>query len=115
MRDYKFTVIEDVGLDIDIINGEPVYLDYERQTNDQRASVACYMCKGTIPGREDLGISWADQYGQENTILQLCNEVQQAVNAMAGSSDSDASNINTGYNAQVVTRNGDVGVIITRS
>lgn len=115
MRDCKLIVTEKQGLDIDFINGEPAYLDYEDQTNDQRAAVACYMVKGTVPGREDLGVSWGKEFSNEHTVLNLSNEVQQAVQSMAGSSTDAKSNAATGYNAQIVIMEGETGVIVTRS
>ena len=38
-------------LDFDIIDGYPRYVPTERNTQDQRAAVAAYMIRGTIPGK----------------------------------------------------------------
>ena len=48
-------------IDIDIIDGQPVYL-IDDQTNDQRAAVAAIQAKGTIPGMLDTGVDWAQLY-----------------------------------------------------
>ena len=116
MRDFKLIVIEDAGVDIDIIDGEAAYVDFESQTNDQRAAVACYMCKGTLPGALEQGISWGSDYSTENTAMLLNNELQQALQNAAGSSSSGtASTAVSNYAAQLIIKDGASGVIITRS
>lgn len=67
-------------LDLDIVNGQPRMVQYERNTQDQRAAISAYMFKGTIPGKPDLGINWADLYsGSEETLVSIDNEVKQAI------------------------------------
>ena len=71
-------------LDFDIIDGYPRLLPYERNTQDQRAAVAAYMYRGTIPGKPDLGINWTGLYeDKEETLIALDNEVKQAIQSYA--------------------------------
>ena len=46
-------------LDIDIIDGFPKLVPFERNTQDQRAAISAYTFKGTIPGKPDIGIDWS--------------------------------------------------------
>lgn len=81
MRDLKLIVPPDRGnsswnLDIDIINGSPSFVDYIRNTQDQRAAIATYMVKGSVPGKPESGVDWARLYNQEATILDIDNEIK---------------------------------------
>lgn len=72
-------------LDFDIVNGVPKFVPTERNTQDQRAAVAAYMFRGTIPGKPELGIDWSALY-QENyqeTLVTVDNEVKQAIQEYA--------------------------------
>lgn len=111
MRDYKLNVVEEgQGVDIDIINGEPAYLAYEDQTYDQRAAIAAYTVKGTVPGARDYGVAWTDQYTQNNTAMQLSNDVQQMVQQESAPSGDGGAN----YSCMVINNGGSLGAIITR-
>ena len=67
-------------LDIDIINGFPKLLPYERNTQDQRAAVSAYTFRGTIPGKPDIGINWEGLYeNTDETLINIDNEVKQAI------------------------------------
>lgn len=72
-------------MDFDIVNGVPTYVPEERNTQDQRAAVAAYMFRGSIPGKPDLGISWGDIYKEDynETIVNIDNEVKQAIQEYA--------------------------------
>lgn len=106
MRDWKIvTVDEGHGVDIDIIDGEPSYLDYEDQTYDQRAALACYAQKGCLPGDEEYGVSWSDQYNEDFTVTNLDNELKQQVAKYAGAKQ---------YSLLEVPQNGTIGVICLR-
>ena len=72
-------------LDFDIIDGQPVYVPQDRNTQDQRAAVAAYMFRGTIPGKPDLGIDWSGLYNSEEreTLVEVDNEVKQAIQEYA--------------------------------
>ena len=72
-------------LDFDIINGVPKYVPTERNTQDQRAAVATYMFRGTIPGKPQLGIGWTELYQEdyEETLTVIDNEVKQAIQEYA--------------------------------
>lgn len=70
-------------MDIDIVNGFPVYVPDERNTQDQRAALATYMTKGTIPGMPDIGVDWSALYQQNSTILNIDNEIRQNIQRFA--------------------------------
>lgn len=111
MRDYKVNILKDnQGIDLDIVNGEPAYLDYESQTQDQRAALAAYTVKGTVPGALDYGVGWSQQFTQQNTVLQLNNEVQLAVQNEAVTPNSQGQT----YNALLLSHDGAVGAVIMR-
>lgn len=117
MRDIALITltINDLSvLDIDIIDGEPDYLEEASQTNDQRAAVACYACKGTVPGMLDYGVSWGDVYTKDNTTMQLNNELQQQVQNYAGNSSEDYELTATQYSAQLLMSSEGIGVIVKR-
>lgn len=113
MRDIKLQVLQDYGLDVDIIDGEAEYLDYENQTSDQRAALSVYASKGTVPGALDYGISWSNEYTPQNTISQLNNEVQLQIQNEAGASEDDILS-SSQYMGNIIASAGSVGVIITR-
>jgi hypothetical protein len=113
MRDLRILILEDKGLDIDVIDGEAAYVEYESRTNDQRAALSVYAVRGTMPGLPDYGVSWADQYTQDNTVAQLSNQIQLQLQQEAGFSEG-APNTNSQYQAQILAQNDSVGVIITR-
>ena len=72
-------------LDFDIIDGYPKYVPDARNTQDQRAAVAAYMFRGSIPGKPDLGIDWSGLYSTEEreTLIEIDNEVKQAIQEYA--------------------------------
>lgn len=71
-------------LDIDIIDGYPKLVPFERNTQDQRAALSAYTFRGTIPGKPDVGINWDDLYSNsEETFVDIDNEIKQAIQANA--------------------------------
>lgn len=72
-------------LDFDIIDGIPKFVPQERNTQDQRAAIAAYMFRGTIPGRPELGIDWSALYREDyqETLVSVDNEVKQAIQEYA--------------------------------
>ena len=96
MRDLK--IITPVGpadwcLDFDIINGQPEFVQYERNTQDQRAALAAYTVRGTIPGMPNVGIGWGGLYdGDDETLITIDNEIKQAIQQYAGIPDGPNSN-----------------------
>lgn len=64
-------------LDIDIIDGVPRHVPYERNTQDQRAAIAAYTVRGSIPGKPDVGVDWSALYMQDATVLDIDNEIKQ--------------------------------------
>lgn len=113
MRDFKIDIIESQGVDINIVDGEAEYVEYESRTGDQRAALAVYAVKGTVPGNLDYGVSWSDQYTQDNTVAQLNNEIQQQLQQEAGFSNG-APDVNNQYSATTLIHDGEVGVIVRR-
>lgn len=72
-------------LDFDIVDGQARMVPEERNTQDQRAAVAAYMIRGTIPGKPELGIGWSELYQEnyEETLVTIDNEVKQAIQEYA--------------------------------
>lgn len=89
-------------LDFDIINGVPRYVPYERNTQDQRAAVATYMLKGSIPGKPELGIGWGNLYQSdyEETLTAIDNEIKQAIQEYAAVPEGPNSMYVPVYNKQ---------------
>ncbi len=73
------------NLDFDIVNGMPRFVPEERNTQDQRAAVAAYMFKGSIPGKPDLGVNWAALYepNYDETLVSIDNEMKQNIQQYA--------------------------------
>lgn len=114
MRDFKIVSLENQGVDIDIIDGEAAYLDYEAQTGDQRAALAAYTVKGTLPGQLDYGVSWTAVYSGSSTVSQLNNELQLQIQQEAGSVDGESMTTASHYQAVVLSSGGEVGALIVR-
>lgn len=115
MRDIKLFVDEDSNLvDVDVVNGEPVLLDFAEQTGDQRAAVACFISKGTLPGNLDFGISWGQMYTNDSTLIDFSNELQQSVQHATEDLERNYT-VADSYNPQIVVNGSELGVIITRS
>lgn len=85
MRDLMLIMPQDPTqtnwrLDIDIIDGFPKLVPFERNTQDQRAAISAYTFKGTIPGKPDVGIDWSGLYeSTEETLVDIDNEIKQAI------------------------------------
>lgn len=93
MRDLKLITGDAFNLDIDIVDGYPVYLDFENNTQDQRAAVAAYQAKGTIPGMLNEGVDWGALYESQDTMIQIDNQIKQNIQNKAGGSGA----FNTAY------------------
>lgn len=79
-------------LDIDIVNGFPKLVPFERNTQDQRAAVSAYTFRGTIPGKPDVGIDWSGLYnGNDETLVNIDNEIKQAIQENAAIPDGPNS------------------------
>lgn len=72
-------------LDFDVVDGQARFVPAERNTQDQRAAVAAYMLRGSIPGKPELGIGWSELYqgNYEETLVSIDNEVKQAIQQYA--------------------------------
>ena len=115
MRDFLLNSLENQGVDIDIIDGQAAYLSESSQTTDQRAGIAAYVLRGSVPGMPDFGIGWADQYTQDNTVTQLNNDINVMVQELAVSVDQDADNpVSSSYTPILCSKDGDVGVVIIK-
>lgn len=84
MRDLKIIVPDDRdtaswNMDIDVVDGFPSFVDMERNTQDQRAALAAYTVKGTIPGMKDIGVDWTLLYNQGATIIDVDNEIKRSI------------------------------------
>jgi hypothetical protein len=108
MRDVKAITGEDFSLDIDIVDGEPVYLSEEAQTYDQRASLVVMTAKGTVPGMPDYGINWAGVTIKQVTSVELYNQMQQQLEGYAAADE----NCKHTYSAQLIADTSGVGVVI---
>ena len=95
MRDLRLIMPSEPNqgwtMDFDIINGSPAFLAYDRNTQDQRAAVAAYTVRGTIPGMPEEGISWSELYeNSDETLIVIDNEIKQPIQAKAAVADQIA-------------------------
>lgn len=72
------------NLDIDVVDGYPVFLFEEGNTADQRASLAAYQSKGSIPGMRDEGIDWSGLYEKDTSLVDIDNQAKQRIQELAG-------------------------------
>ena len=86
MRDFRLITSLDgsFNLDIDIIDGQADLVFEADNTQDQRAAVAAYQAQGTIPGMENEGIRWQDLYTNDDTLINIDNQVKQNIQDKAG-------------------------------
>lgn len=77
------------NIDIDIINGMPRYVPSVKSTQDQRAALAALICKGTIPGMEEEGVTFGNLLDDDNTLVDLNNQVQRQIQKYAAYGDED--------------------------
>lgn len=115
MRDFRILTLEEGGVDIDVIDGQADYLAYEEQTQDQRAALAVYAIKGSLPGAPDYGVSWGLEFSNTNgTAITISNECQQQLAEYAASSTPTSRIVATTYSATVIPRNGSLGVLVAK-
>ena len=95
MRDFKLIYTDLQGFDIDIKNGQAVYVDEQGHTQDQRAAVGAAIIKGTIPGKRDLGVDWSQQLdrGVADTYVDMYNQASLMIQEVAGGDGQ----VNQGY------------------
>lgn len=113
MRDLKI-LSSDTGIDIDIVNGQALWLDEASQTQDMRAALACYACKGTVPGLPDYGVSWAKVYDRDTTTIDFNNELQQQIDNYVGSASEDTMLEQSTYQPLMLQDNSGMGVLVYR-
>ena len=96
-------------LDIDIINGMPRLVPFERNTQDQRAAISAYTFRGTIPGKPDVGINWAGLYeNSDETLVNIDNEVKQNIQNNAAIPEGP----NSMYVPTYETKDGNINITI---
>lgn len=100
---------EDDILDLDIVDGEPRYVQYEGNTEDQRAAVGAYMSKGTIPGMLEQGINWMDLYEQKSSLIDVDNQTKQQISSFAAS-----NNGLSGYTPIYIKEKGQMKIVVVR-
>lgn len=110
MRDVKLNYTEGVGFDIDIIDGMPEYVDYENQTEDQRAAIGAVIVQGTIPGALNIGVGWSRFFSQDKTLLDIDNEARQMINTVAGGTGQAGSS----YSPLYIPKDKSLSVVILK-
>lgn len=98
-------------VDLDIVDGEPTLLGTESLSTDQRAALAGYLQKGTIPGMEEIGTDWSALYDQSKTILDIDTDIKQNIQKYAYS-EYDTSNRVPIF---LTSNKGEMNVAIIRS
>lgn len=91
MRDLLIIMPKDADagwtIDIDIVDGVARYTpDNKGSTNTQRVAIASYICKGTIPGREDIGADWPGYLAGRVSLLECDNQVKSNMETFASAS-----------------------------
>lgn len=115
MRDLKIVTTSDNLVDIDVVDGEALWLDEESQTTDQRAAIAVYEITGSIPGALTIGVPWGGLYNQQNTALELSNAAQQQIDQWAGQANADTMlQTTTTYQTLMLQQDGELGVVVMR-
>lgn len=119
MRDIRIiqpeSIEEEWNLDIDILNGQPAFLDKAAMTSDQRAGISVFVSKGAIPGMLDTGIQWSDyfQQGSSDGYIKITNQMNQMVQAF-GSSPEDRESNKTYYPLALLDEEGGITVQVIR-
>ena len=111
MRDVKLYFTDSQGFDINIEDGYPELMDYENQTQDQRASIGALFSQGTLPGNLDFGVNWDQLYSKDSSLVDIDNEVKQCVNTVAG---GDGTFGNTYMPLYVPAEDGSVKVTVMK-
>lgn len=110
MRDFKL-YFDNGLLDINVIDGYPEMLPYPNQTYDQRAALSALQEKGTIPGMLDTGVNWGAIYSEEDTMLQIDNDIKKAIQNNVTSTGKIADS----YVPIYVNENGSIKVTVRKS
>lgn len=96
MRDFKLIYTDLQGFDIDIKDGQAVYVDEKGHTQDQRAAVGAAIIKGTIPGKRDVGVDWSQQLDDgvaNSAFVDMYNQASLMIQEVA----SGDGQVNQGY------------------
>ena len=81
--DLEIHVTTDNLLDIDVINGWPTLMNTSN-TPRQRAAVASYIARGSIPGQTSIGAEWAAYIAGQRSLVEIDNQVKQNIQDMCG-------------------------------
>jgi hypothetical protein len=68
---------EQFDLDIDILNGYPKQLNGSANAEKQRAYIATYTKKGSMPLAPDEGIDWADFASGSKQFVEIVTQIQK--------------------------------------
>lgn len=81
-------------IDIDVIDGFPTFLKEPSMSMDQRAALASVMSKGTIPGKQSIGIEWSSLYSNDTSKgwIDIDNQVKQNIQDYVSDPDDTGSN-----------------------
>lgn len=103
---------QDWNIDIDIVNGVPRYVSTVENTQDQRAALAALICKGTIPGMNEEGITFGNILEDQDTLVDLNNQVQRQIQKYAAYGDSSKL---IQYIPMYSMKEGTVGITVYRA
>lgn len=112
MRDLKLIIDTSTtkawDLDINIKNGQFELLDYDNQTNEQRASIAAYKVLRSVPGYPDEGIDWMKILEDKNNLVIVDNQIKQSIQQVTTVSQS--TNMVTGQFSPVYIPDEETGL-----
>lgn len=77
------------SLDIDIVNGEARLVPGEINVRLQRAAVASYIVRGSIPGQELVGADWPGYLSGSVSLVECDNQVKALMEQYAGVSSME--------------------------
>lgn len=99
-------------IDIDVVNGHPTLLKEYSMTMDQRAALASVMSKGTIPGKQSIGIEWSSLYGNDTTKgwVDIDNQIKQNIQDYVSDPDNSGSSKVGKYYPIFVEQDGVISV-----
>lgn len=116
MRDVKAYTTDDNLIDIDVQDGDAVWLSIYEQSDGQRASLASIISKGSIPGMLDTGIQWSDYFTQGNTdgYVSIDNQMRNMI-SLYGKSQYESDNTSTYTPVAIINEDGTLSTQIIRS
>jgi hypothetical protein len=76
--------VEPYDLDIDIKNGVSKDLCNSSGAEKERAYVAAYTKRGSVPTNESSGVDWVDFVSGERPFTEIVNQISQNLNNLVG-------------------------------